>query len=86
MKNEFLIIIIIIKEFNLISNQRKSTTPIQIQVMTNECTDIGKMVFDHGGTLEGETPRDDGDVWGQAHGEEHLWSEHAAVADLDPLV
>lgn len=35
--------------------------------------------------LEGQPPRDDGDILGQAHGPEHLRAEHPRVAHLHPL-
>ena len=36
--------------------------------------------------LEGETPGDDGDIWRQAHRQQHFGAEDARVAHLDPLL
>jgi len=41
---------------------------------------------DHRGPLEAEAPAMDANVLGESHGLEHLWSEHATVADLDPTL
>lgn len=58
---------------------------IEIDLVAEQVTDIAYGVLDHGRTLKGETETVDAEVTGQAHGFEHLWSEHARVANLDPL-
>lgn len=41
---------------------------------------------DHGRPLEADAPAVDVDVLREAHRRQHLWAEHAAVADFDPFV
>lgn len=53
--------------------------------MAEQLANVGNLVLDHGGTLQTQTPAEDAHVLGQAHGFQHLRTEHAAVANLDQL-
>ena len=54
--------------------------------MAQEFSDVLDLVFDHGGSFQGQPPAEDPQVLWQAHGLEHFRSEHTGVPDLDPLL
>ena len=53
--------------------------------MAEKVADVLDLVLDHGRSLQGQTPGDDSNVLRETHGPQHLWPEHAAVADLRPF-
>ena len=54
--------------------------------MPQQLPDIVDLVLDHGRPLQAETKPADAQVLGHAHGCQHLRPEHAAVANLNPLL
>ena len=54
--------------------------------MAEELMDVVDSVLDHRRALEGQAPRDRGDVLVEAHRLKHLGPEHAAVADFHPAL
>ena len=58
----------------------------EVDLVAEELVDIVDAILNHGRALEGQAPRDARHVVVEAHRLEHLGAEHAAVADLDPLL
>ena len=54
--------------------------------MPQQLPNIPNTILDHRRSLQTETPPIDPHIRRQAHRLQHLGSEHAAVANLDPLV
>ena len=54
--------------------------------MAEQVANVLDAVFDHGRSLEGQTPGNDPDILGKAHRGKHLGTEHTGVANLGPLL
>ena len=44
-------------------------------LVSEEISDVGETVIDHGGTFKTETPGDDAHIFWETHGSEHFWTE-----------
>lgn len=67
-------------------HRRQIPDPVEIDLVPEQLADIRDAVLHHGGALKRETEAIDAHVLGQTHGFEHFGSEHARVADFDPLL
>ena len=54
--------------------------------MSEEVPDVLDVVVDHGGALKAQSPGNYGDIFRQAHWQEHLRTEDTRVSDLYPLI
>jgi len=66
------------------ADDRVGARHLQVDAVAKERADVLELVLDHRRTLEREAPRDHGHFLGEAHRAEHLRTEHARVAALDP--
>lgn len=57
----------------------------QVDFVTAQGANVVNATQNHGGSLQAQPPRDAPDVFGQAHGQQHLGAEHPRISDLHPL-
>jgi hypothetical protein len=60
--------------------------PFQVDLVAEQLTDVRDAVLHHGGSLERQSETVHAHVLGQAHGLQHLRTEHARVTNLEPAL
>ncbi|KAJ8577492.1 hypothetical protein ON010_g1712 [Phytophthora cinnamomi] len=59
---------------------------LEVDLVAEQVADVVETVLNHRGALQRQTPGDDTHVLRQAHGAQHLRTEHTRVTDLSPLL